>query len=159
MKSSEYELKIRQARTELQERVQKLIHFFEKPLNLSHKVYRYWDGKDVLGHLVFWHESFARNVKDLSLGRTPTPLKGKLSEVNLLSVQSTKQESVPALLERLQRAQQCIDTHIVNTEIESIPYKKGSRAYTRLEHLEIVSAHIKRHLKDLNKAYKDEPCA
>ncbi|WP_340066386.1 hypothetical protein [Ascidiimonas aurantiaca] len=156
MKSSEYELKVHLAYTELHKSVQKLISFFEKPLNTSRKVYTHWDGKDVLGHLVFWHESFARNLKDLSLGHTPAPLKGKLSEVNLMSIQSTRQESVSVLLKRLQRAQQCIDTHIVNTEIESIPYKKGSRAYTRLEHLEIVSAHIKRHLKDLNLVYKNE---
>lgn len=41
-----------------------------------------WTAKDVLAHLTFWHESFARNVDDLVSGRKPTPLKGRLIDLN-----------------------------------------------------------------------------
>ena len=32
-----------------------------------------WTSRDVVGHLAFGHESFARNVGDLGHGRVPTP--------------------------------------------------------------------------------------
>jgi hypothetical protein len=41
-----------------------------------------WAVRDVVGHVTFWHESFARNVDDLVHGRRPTPLRGRLSDLN-----------------------------------------------------------------------------
>ena len=116
-------------------------------------VYAHWSAKDILGHLVFWHESFARNLRDIAQNQKPNPLKGKLSEVNQMGVDATHSVSIDRLINRQTAAQQVIDKHIFNTEVQLIPYKKGSRDYNRQEHLEIVAAHIKRHLKDLHKKY------
>lgn len=117
-------------------------------------VYARWSAKDILGHLVFWHESFARNLCDVSESQKLNPLKGKLSEVNQLGVEATRSVFIDKLIIRLNAAQQVIEEHIFNTEVQLIPYKKGSRDYSRKEHLEIVVAHIKRHLKDLHKTYQ-----
>jgi hypothetical protein len=57
---------------------------------------------------------------------------------------------LPFGMKALQIAQNTIDQNIGNILIESIPYKKGSRNYSRIEHLEIVEGHIRKHLKDLN---------
>lgn len=138
----------------LQEKVKELIAFYHQPIDFNKKVYTYWSVKDVLGHITFWHESFARNVSDLAAGRKPNPLKGKLSEVNSLSVSSTKELTIQEILERLKKAQNIIDKHILNDTIVEIPYKKGSRSYSRIEHLEVVTHHIKKHLNDLNKLVK-----
>ncbi|MEM9672830.1 MAG: hypothetical protein AAF992_09560, partial [Bacteroidota bacterium] len=122
-------------------------------LDFSLMVYAHWSAKDILGHLVFWHESFARNLRDIAQNQKPNPLKGKLSEVNQMGVDATRSVSIDRLINRLTAAQLVIDKHIFNTEVKLIPYKKGSRDYGRLEHLEVVAAHIKRHLKDLHKKY------
>ncbi|CAG0930139.1 hypothetical protein TFLX_01616 [Thermoflexales bacterium] len=42
-------------------------------------VYEGWTAKDILGHVTFWHESFARNVADLVHDGQPQPLKGQLA--------------------------------------------------------------------------------
>ena len=143
-----------EAMTVLQGRLAELKDFFELDQDVDTMVYERWSAKDVLGHLVFWHESFARNLRDVSEGRTPHPLKGKLSEVNQQSVSSTRDVPIAALLNRLQQAQEVIEEHIANPDVSLIPYKKGSRDYPPLEHVEVVAAHIKRHLKDLRKALK-----
>lgn len=135
----------------LQEELRAFIALFERKIDLGMMVYTLWNVKDVLGHITFWHESFARNVEDVSEGRTPHPLKGTLSAVNVMSVESTRNTPVSALLQRLLAAQKVIDTHIVNTVVATIPYKKGSRNYTRLEYLNVVVAHIRRHRKDVEK--------
>ena len=78
----------------------------------------------------------------------------KLSEVNRQSVETTASVSISELIARLRGAQKTIEQHIFDESIEIIPYKKGSRGYSREEHLEIVTAHIKKHLKDLKKKLK-----
>lgn len=138
----------------LQHQVSKFITFYKQDVDFNKKVYPLWSAKDVLGHITFWHESFARNLLDLAEGRKPNPLKGKLSEVNNLSVSSTKASTIQELLDRLATAQKVIDSHILNDAILEIPYKKGSRNYTRLEHLEVVERHISKHLKDFGKMTK-----
>jgi len=137
----------------LRNEVDQLVDFFEKELDYDKMVYKYWNAKDILGHITFWHESFARNISDLGKGIKPKPLKGKLSEVNTQSVETTKNESIENLIKRLKDAQVIIEEFIFIDRINLIPYKKGSRDYSRSEHLEIVSNHIHKHLKDISKKY------
>ena len=151
MNNSEQQLKLKL--NLLSDRVNELVSFYQLDLDFNKMVYTLWTAKDVLGHLTFWHESFAKNLQDLADGIKPNPLKGKLSEVNEVSVNSTTNIPVEVLINRLQTAQNTIKQNIGNTSIESIPYKKGSRNYTRLEHLDIVESHISKHLKDLNKKF------
>jgi hypothetical protein len=136
---------------ELSNSVKDLVQFFKKELDFNQMIYTHWSMKDILGHLTFWHESFAKNLQDLTDSVKPNPLKGKLSEVNQMSVDTTRAESIHNLINRLQTAQNSIKRNIGNNSIKLIPYKKGSRDYSRIEHLQIVAHHIKKHLRDLNK--------
>jgi len=131
--------------------LKKFIAFFEQGLDYDKMIYEYWNAKDILGHITFWHESFARNILDLGKNIKPSPLKGKLSEINKQSVETTKNESVENLIKRLKEAQNTIEEYIFLDKINLIPYKKGSRDYSKLEHLEVVSNHIHKHLKDISK--------
>ncbi|SMG48490.1 DinB superfamily protein [Marivirga sericea] len=137
----------------LRNELEQLFAFFEQDLDYHKMVYEFWNAKDILGHITFWHESFARNISDLGKGIKPKPLRGKLSEVNNQSVETTKNESIEHLIKRLKVAQATIEEFIVNDKINLIPYKKGARDYTRSEHLEVVSNHIHKHLKDISKKY------
>lgn len=143
-----------QSRELLHQKVQDFIQFFEQDMAYDFMVYELWSAKDILGHIVFWHESFAKNLKDLALGTPCTPLRGKLSEVNQRSVATTKSIPIPDLILRLKAAQKTIALHITNETIDLIPYKKGSRSYSRHEHLEVVAGHIHKHLRDLKQALK-----
>jgi len=135
--------------SELEETVHAFVAHFQQDKKFDGQIYAEWTEKDVLGHIVFWHESFARNVQALTRGHEPNVLKGKLSEVNLRSVESTRPHSIPSLLARLQEAQHVISTHVQHPDLALIPYKKGSRSYPPDEHLAVVNRHIQRHLKDL----------
>ncbi|MEQ8910321.1 MAG: hypothetical protein RIC95_14070 [Vicingaceae bacterium] len=132
--------------------VEELILFFKQQINFQQYVYPKWTMKDVLGHLTFWHESFASNVEDLYHERKPCPLSGKLSEVNKRSVESNRNTSISTLIKRLKTAQNSLKKHIHCKHIDMIPYKKGSRDYSKEEHLELVQHHIQKHLKDLKTA-------
>lgn len=118
-------------------------------------VYEDWSAKDVLGHITFWHESFARNVRDLVNGVKPTPLKGKYSELNELCLSETRNQTVKTITIRLAAAHGLIQENILSKKLQLIPYKKGARSYTPEEHLEITANHIDGHLRDLKKAGRD----
>ena len=111
-----------------------------------------WTAKDILGHIVFWHESFARNVLDILSDLKPTPLKGRLTDLNQQSVVEMRPYSTETLLLRLESAHQVIQHNIRHPGLELIPYRQGSRPYTPEEHLEIVDRHLSGHLNDLEKA-------
>lgn len=111
-----------------------------------------WTAKDILGHIVFWHESFARNVLDIASNIKPTPLKGRLTDLNQQSVVEMRPYSTETLLLRLESAHQVIQHNIRHPGLELIPYRQGSRPYTPEEHLEIVDRHLSGHLDDIKKA-------
>lgn len=138
----------------LQVAVSEVVQFYRLKLDFNLMVYELWNAKDILGHITFWHESFARNIDDLANHRKPNVLSGKLSEVNERSVETTRPIPVQDLIDRMLKAQSIIERHIFNDSIVEIPYRKGSRRYSRNEHLDIVAQHIRRHLKDVKKHYK-----
>lgn len=108
-----------------------------------------WTARDILVHIVFWHESFARNVTDLANGVKPKPLKGTYAQLGRRSAEAFAGCSIEELLARLTDAQKAIEASILNPRISLIPYKVGSRSYSPKEHLSIVNDHLRDHLNKL----------
>jgi trehalose utilization protein len=113
------------------------------------------DSQRYFRHIVFWHESFARNVRDIVNDIKPTPLNGKYSDLNQRCFDEMRTKTVEALTKRLEAAHRVIQENILNPKLVLIPYKQGSRDYTPDEHLDIVNKHVKEHLSGMRKASKD----
>ena len=113
-----------------------------------------WTIKDMLSHVTFWHESFARNVADLANGRKPTPLKGKLGDLNQRGVEESRACTLTEIIARFEAAHEVIRANILNPALTLIPYRKGSRDYSPEEHLDIVTKHLEQHVKGLRAALK-----
>lgn len=140
----------------LQTHLETFIKFFETDRDFNTMVYTKWSANHVLSHIVFWHESFAMNLKNEALNLPAHPHKGKLSEVNDLSVSSFSGIDIEAKIARLRIAQTKIVQYIAYPNVILIPYKKGSRPYPPIEHIEVVSSHINRHLSDLRKTFNSK---
>lgn len=141
-------------RTLIDATVAELLEFYTVPRDYSQIVYTDWTAKDILGHLVMWHESFARNLDDLRHRRSPRPLKGTLGALNEAGVADSRRYTVAELSERMRRAHDLIREGITDPGVNLIPYRRGSRDYTRHEHLEVVWRHLRHHLGDLQKHYR-----
>jgi len=126
-----------------------LIAFYRDLEETQVGVYPEWTARDVLGHLTFWHESFARNLCAAASGEKPNPLRGRLSDLNRQSAIDFRSIPLAEVLQRFHIAQAAIQTHILKPQVVLIPYRKGSRDYTPEEHLEIVNSHIQMHLRDV----------
>ncbi len=139
----------------LNETISQLLDVYQNVANPDIVVYENWTAKDVLGHITFWHESFARNVGDLVNDIKPTPLKGRFIDLNQRGVDEMRKYPLEAVIERLTAAHRIIQDNILNPKLALIPYKKGSRDYTPEEHLDIVRGHIKEHLRGVKAAGKE----
>ncbi len=133
----------------LNETVTRALGFYRNIPDPDVMIYELWSARDIIAHLTFWHESFARNVEDLVNNRKPIPLKGRFVDLNQAGVDAMRTETLETILERFWSAQQTIREHILDPTLMLIPYKKGSRDYTPEEHLEIVDAHINQHMQDV----------
>jgi len=140
---------------QLNETISQLFDVYKNMANPEIAVYEEWTAKDILGHIVFWHESFARNVRDIVNDIKPTPLKGKYSDLNQRCFDEMRTKTIDDITKRLEASHRVIRENILNPKLTLIPYKKGSRDYTPEEHLDIVNEHIKEHLSGISKASKD----
>lgn len=131
----------------LDETVAQLLNLYQSMADPNIEISEGWTAKDVLGHITFWHESFARNVSDIVNGIKPTPLKGKLGDLNQHGVDEMRNYSLATVLERLEAAHRVIQELIQDPRLILVPYRKGSRDYTPEEHLTIVNDHIRSHLR------------
>jgi hypothetical protein len=112
-----------------------------------------WSAKDTLGHIAFWHESFARNVSALANGRDPEVLEGTYPVLNQRGVEASRAMTVGRIAARIRQAQATIRRSIVKLPAETaIPYRKGSRRYSPEEHLVTVRGHIIAHLHRVERA-------
>jgi len=138
----------------LNETAARLVDFYQSLPNPVIPVYERWSAKDVLAHLTFWHESFARNVDDLVNGRKPSLLKGRLADLNQAGVEALALLSLAEVLERFEKAHAILQRNALNPALTLLRYRQGSREYTVEEHLELVNDHINHHLRDARKALK-----
>jgi len=135
--------------------VSDFLSFYLVERDLLRIIYTDWTARDVLSHVASWHMSFARNLLDAVNNRKPSPFKGTLTEVNEREVKLLSQFSVADLIQKIKLAQEQIEQNIRNEGIIGIAYKKGSRDYSPIEHLEVVRRHIKSHLADLEGKYRE----
>lgn len=136
-----------------QDIVEKFINVFSQNIDTSIIIYTDWSAKDVLGHITYWHQGFARNLSDAALQKKQNPFKGSLTEVNERGVKEMADYSTEELITKIREAQKQINDNIENPNVDLIEYKKGSRPYSAIEHLEVTRRHIAWHLKDLKIKY------
>ncbi len=111
-----------------------------------------WTVKDVLCHIVFWHENYAANYKALAENKTPSLPEG-MSTINMAGVLSLKKYSTKELIEKLLEANKSLYKSIVENKVSEMTYSKGGRTYKTDEFLEMITRHINTHTKQVKSAY------
>lgn len=118
-------------------------------------VYTDWTKEGVLAYIASWYISFANNLLAAVINVKATPFKGSLTDVNEREVNRLRIYDISELLEFINNSKDIIEMNIDNIQVKEIAYKKGSRNYSPLEQIEIVSRHINGHLDDLKKKEKE----
>ncbi|MGX4711094.1 hypothetical protein [Rhodococcus ruber] len=130
--------------------LEQFLRLFQVPgLDLELMVNHKWSTRDVLAHVIAWHESFARNLGLLAAGEPPDPPRGTLRQVNREGVETLSGKTVDQLTRRARRAQRIIEAHIGDESIGLIPYRRPGTSYTRAQHLDVVRGHLNHHFWEL----------
>lgn len=113
-----------------------------------------WGPKEVLIHLVVWHEYYCRIFNSLLAGQTPVLIKGTLKNQNKLAVENNKNETIENLLLRLKDAEIKLESIYKNSISRNLSsaFKVGGKVRPLSELIKLVEAHFKKHQKALQKA-------
>ncbi|MCA9390169.1 hypothetical protein KC571_02090 [candidate division WWE3 bacterium] len=123
-------------------------------VTLSQEVYADgWSAKEIIAHLVFWHEYYVTVLKALANDEDP-PLMEGTAEKNKFAAPIAKKNSREELLNRLVKAQQKFKKYIVLVKIPLIPYNKTAMKRPPKDYVSVIAKHVAKHEKDLHKALK-----
>ena len=104
-----------------------------------------WTVKDVLCHIVFWHENYAANYKALAEGKEPPLLDGPGYKLNTQGVASLRRLPIKKLIAKLREANRALYISVVQKRVPRITYKKNGRVYKTADFLELVARHVRTH--------------
>lgn len=114
---------------------------------------RTWGPKEVLIHIVFWHEQYCKILRALSLGEKPAMLTGSFIQLNALAIEQNKHETTENLLSRLNIAEKELEGLYkkFNAKELKIAFKDGGKLRTLEEAIVRVTQHINSHHRQLLK--------
>ncbi len=111
-----------------------------------------WSVKEILCHLVFWHENYAANYDAMVKGVTPPLFDKTANHLNIDGVESLKNVPVKELRERLLKANDILRYCIVEKMIPQMTYTKRGRTYDTLYFVEMIAGHFATHTKQVKRA-------
>lgn len=113
-----------------------------------------WGPKEVLIHLVAWHEYYCKIIHSLVVGHIPILIKGTLKNQNRLAVENNKNETVKNLLLRLEAAEVKLENMYKSPNAKNlyIALKVGGKIRPLHEIVKMIPRHIINHQLQLQKA-------
>lgn len=111
-----------------------------------------WTVKEVLCHIVFWHENYAANYKALAENKVPPLLDGPGYKLNPEGVASLKKYSVIELIKKLNKAQNTLHFAIVEKKVPKMTYKQDGHIYKTENFLKMIARHVVTHTKQVKRA-------
>lgn len=119
--------------------------FLEKP----------WGPRQVLAHLVFWHETYVRQVEAGLAGIGWLFPEGTLKELNARAVASLSGVGVPTMLARFRTANSrlCRLAADPRSAGARVQLKRDTKSWPLSEFILEVEAHVRRHGEEIRRNY------
>lgn len=112
-----------------------------------------WGPREVLAHLVYWHELYVEQVE-----APPADLpEGRFNDLNALAVAQSRGAPLDEMLRRFREANERLVIAIAASPDLTIQLKRGSKVWPLVDLIPNVESHIRNHLKLLEKVHKRQP--
>lgn len=108
-----------------------------------------WTVHEIIAHVASWQEYYAQVTRALLHNEKPELFKKSLEETNTEQVALYSKVATKTLLGKISRSTKELIRNVKKLEVESIPYKKGSRNYTPEEYINVITGHVKSHTKQV----------
>lgn len=119
----------------------------------------FWGAREVLVHLVFWHEQYSSIIKAIFSKSKPILLTGTFKELNTYAVEKNRDKGIPDLLRRLTVAQKQVEGLLREASIGGVKFqlsfREGSKVWQFEDALDRIEKHIQGHLVKLKKYDKN----
>ena len=114
-----------------------------------------WGPRQVLSHLVYWHETYVRQIEAQRTGRGWLLPEATLKELNAQAVASLAAVGAPTLLARFRTANSrlCRLASEPASAGVRIQLKLNSKSWQLDEFLDRVEAHIRRHGDEIRRTH------
>lgn len=118
-----------------------------------------WGPRQVLSHLVYWHEDYVRQIEARRTGKGWLLPEGRFAELNARAVASLAGVGVPTLLARFRTANARLCRLATDPVSAGIPVqvKRDSKSWPLHEFLIDVEAHIRRHGEEIAGTHELRP--
>lgn len=112
-----------------------------------------WGPREVLVHLVFWHETFVSTTQALLDLQEPSLPRGTFAQLNAAAIRASAGVPVPDLVERFRVAQARLESLALRAGgcPLAIPVKAGSKPRTLEQLVAEAEAHIRNHERKLRR--------
>jgi hypothetical protein len=116
---------------------------------------RDWGPREVLAHLVYWHESYVRRTAAVRAGKPPALPEGRFADINAHAVASLRTVPVRRLVRRLRAANRRLCAQAAEGNPRRIVFriKRDSRPWKLADLIPAAEAHIRNHLRAIRKEY------
>jgi hypothetical protein len=114
-----------------------------------------WGPREVLAHLVYWHEHYLAQSEAILAGKAfPLPA-GRFRDLNVAAVEKLGGAPPAALCRRFRAANRRLCTLALADKPGTISFriKQGSKRWRLADLLRAVEAHVRNHLQGLKKEY------
>ncbi|WP_324716669.1 DinB family protein [Carboxydochorda subterranea] len=111
-----------------------------------------WGPREVLVHLVFWHETHAATIGALLRGEEPALPVGTFAQLNARAVRANADQPITRLIERLEAAQRELERLVVaagGRDLPGIRTKAGAKPRDLRAALLRMEAHVRHHERKL----------
>lgn len=110
-----------------------------------------WGPREVLAHLVYWHEVYVEQAQNYLRGEPVEVPHGRYSDLNALAVKNSRYVKVVELTGRFRAANRTLGQLLAESDPEKvvIPIKSGVRPYTLSKLVAEVLPHIRSHHRKL----------
>ncbi|HAM96294.1 MAG: hypothetical protein UR96_C0010G0010 [candidate division WS6 bacterium GW2011_GWC1_36_11] len=109
-----------------------------------------WNAKEIIAHLVYYHEYYTRVVDALVKKKDLPLIDESLMVTNIRGAREYAKYSRNELYSRFMKAQSIFVKNLLLLKDDTeIPYKKGGRIYKAVDYVKVIDGHIRKHTKDL----------
>ncbi len=114
-----------------------------------------WSAKDVLCHITYWHEYYAKNLDAEAHGKKFIFPDLTYYELNWRGVLMLRPYADTKLIGMLTNANKRLVETIMSGKVTEMTYRQGSKPYPINQFLEVITGHIHGHTDEIRKSKRD----
>jgi len=132
--------------------VEEFCHFIEG-LSQATVLEQDWGPKEVLAHLVFWHESYVAQIEALRAGHPFELPQGRFGDLNAQAVAANRDVPIAKLVRRFRAADKRLRALYAAHDPTAIvlEIKQGSKRWRLVDLVPAVEAHVRNHHRQLER--------